>query len=73
MPVDKRITNALNRLYQNSNETERSVMDGSSDLSGRQQAQVFDRLIIRLALLAGLTGAAIIYEPQKEEGNSESH
>ena len=59
MPMDKRLTQATRRLFHQADPQERAVMTGKSDLPARQQAQTFNRLVYRLALLSGRTAAVI--------------
>ena len=64
MPADRRLSEAVRRLYDGADPAERAVMDGT--LKGREGARIFDRLAAKLAVLAGIVGYAMTV---KEERN----
>lgn len=69
LPNDRRITMAARRLYRRSDVNARSVMDGTSTLSGREKSKIFNRLVHQLAVESGMTAAALL--PPAEETKEE--
>lgn len=66
LPEDQKITAAVHRLYERSNDISKGIMDNSSNLTGRARAKIFNKLVYELALEAGLTAAAVL-PPETEE------
>ncbi len=67
LPKDRRITMACRRLYDMSGPVERAVMDGSSELTGRERSRVFSILCFKLAKLSGMTASILI--PEYDNGS----